>query len=127
MEGWHLNADEAACHSMADLMDRMLVAEWKPQKLIPVTVPRVMKNNRGVSWFPAPALRLRYAGDEAEADYWYIELQETELEIIAGRKRLLELNQSFLGLPKWDDDFAIRPQDRNLWDTMSLWFWTKID
>jgi hypothetical protein len=76
MEGWHLNADEAACRSMADLIDRMLVASWKPQKLIPVTVPRVMKNCPGVPWASAPALRLCYTGEEVDESYWYMQLQE---------------------------------------------------
>jgi hypothetical protein len=52
---------------------------------------------------------------------------EKALEMMAGRQRMLELKESFLGLPHWRDDFAIRPADRTLYDSMSLWFWTKID
>ena len=48
MRGWHFNADEFACVSISDLVDRMLASPWKSSKRFPISVPAVMTVNPGV-------------------------------------------------------------------------------
>jgi hypothetical protein len=138
LEGWHLNADTAACKSMADLVDRMLAAEWQTHKRIPVSVPRRMLVARWQPWEPASALLLRCPKDQVEDTFWHAELTEGNvLALTVGTAKLRDVQKSLLGLPKWKDDFALGPDvdwkrrnnhaERARFGSECLWFWTKVE
>ena len=135
MEGWHLNADEPACRSMADLVDRMLASEGEVQRRIPVSAPGRMRGAPGHRWEPATKLLLRFPNGEAEDDHWHLELREGNvLALTLGAAKLRQFKESLLSLPHWKDDYALGPDvelrrapGRERWRRECLWFWTKVE
>jgi hypothetical protein len=135
LEGWHLNADALACRSIAELIDRMLAAQWKTRRAIPVSVPGRMLVGPGHEWKPATQLLLRYPKEEVDENFWQLELAEGDtLGLTLGAKKLHQFRESLQGLPTWKDDFAIGPEvdirraaDRERWHRERLWFWTKVE
>ncbi len=139
LNGWHLNADAATCTSLIDLVDRMLGAEGKSHKRIPVIIPVQMRIGQGHPWTPVSELILRYPQGEVEDDFWQIELGEGNvLTLTVGRGKLQELRESLQGLPHGKDDFALGPTvpwesvrrskaARTRFAAECLWFWTKIE
>ena len=131
--GWHLNADKTTCESLTDLIAKMLASPWKTSKQIEVTVPKSMRNNPDRKWISASTLLLIFSREENNPDLWELKAEANLVQLTLGREKLIELQQSLVGLPDWKDDFAIGPtvnmrrvEDRKLWDAMCLWFWTKI-
>lgn len=138
LEGWHLNADAPACASMADLLDRMLSAEAKTHKRIPVSVPARMLVGQGHPWKSITEFVLCYPHGEVEEDFWQMALAAGDvLTLTLGSASLREFQESLLGLPHWKDDFALGPKasgdrrtrkdaERRFADER-LWFWTKVE
>ena len=132
MEGWHLNADEPGCRSLADLVDRMLAAEGQVERRIPVSVPH---RALGKGWEPATKLLLRYLQGEGDDNHWHLELRDGNvLALTLGAAKMRQLKDSLLGLPLWKDDFALGPDvdlrraaGRGRWNRECLWFWTKVE
>jgi hypothetical protein len=138
LDGWHLNANTMACTSIVDLVDRMLGADGKSQKRIPVSMPARMLVGPGHPWKSVSALVLRYPMGEVEDDFWHMELVEGDVvTLTVGSASLRELRQSLLNLPNWKDDFALGPKATgNRLDKRAaeirfpiecLWFWTKVE
>ena len=126
MDGWHLSAEETACRSLADLIDRILASPWPNRKRVPVQMPPTIRHVDGAPLVAAPSLTLCYPAGIAPDDHWHLRLTESALTLTVGESKLRELQRNLLGLPWWRDDFAMRPEERTLYDDMSLWFWTKI-
>lgn len=136
--GWHLSADNKACESMVDLLDRMLAVAEKSEKRIPVGVPARMFVGAGNPWQPISEFLLQYPVGEVEDDYWHMkQAGEKTLALTIGRGKLIEFKKSLSELPQWKDDFALGPTvsgnrksrkaDQQRFDAECLWFWTKVE
>ncbi len=124
--GWHLTADDTCCHSLADLIERMLAARWSSQKSLVVTPPTKevlsVPNNRGGAaiWKAVGILILRYPKDKVGDEHFSLKENGDEIILSAGRENLKLLKKWILGIPKGEGDYAIEIGQTR------LWFWWMV-
>ncbi len=124
--GWHMNSDNEGCRSLAELIDRMLKAQWSSQKLLNVTLPtaRVLcvPNNRGgeARWKAPQFLVLKYAKGKVEDDHFIFEKQENGIVLSVGRQMLEQIREGIVGILQGKGDYAIGDRDNG------LWFWWQV-
>ena len=119
--GWHLTADDDGCHSLADLIERMLSARWSSQKSLVITLPAkdvlgVPNNRNGQARWKAPALlMLKYPKDKVRDGYSSLHVNGKTIVLSAGRQKLELLKDCVLKITKGEGDYAIEIGDANLW------------
>jgi hypothetical protein len=118
--GWHLTADETFCSSFAELIGRMLVAQYGSRQSLAVTAPTKeilsIPNNRGgaAKWKSPKALILKHRKDHITDDYFSLEESEDAIIISAGRQKLELLKDCVLNIPK-NQDYSIEIGNTQLW------------
>lgn len=118
--GWHLTAEETFCTSFADLIERMLVAQYSSQQSLAVSLPTKeilsIPNNRGgeAEWKVLKNLILKHKKDQIPDDYFSLEESENTVIISAGRQKLELLKECVLKIPK-DKDYSIEIGGTQLW------------
>lgn len=119
--GWHLTADDTCCHSLVDLIERMLTARWSSHKSLVVTPPTKevlsVPNNRGgeAGWKAVRILTLKYPKDKVRDDHFSLEENGDEIILSAGRENLKLLNEWMLRISKGEGDYAIQIGETHLW------------
>ncbi len=92
--GWHLTADDACCHSLADLIERMLSARWSSQKPLVLTPPtkevlRVPNNRGGEARWKSPAgLILKYPKGKVGDEHIALETNIDTIILSVGKLKL---------------------------------------
>lgn len=130
--GWHLSADNVRANSMIDLLDRMLAAQWRSEKLLkvmppPVEVLRVANNMGGKARWESPhSMLIKYPRGKVTDDYWLLE-GNNELVFSVGQTGLRLFRYSMIRVLQKEKDFSIGPPDkmatRAEWNKMCLWLW----
>ena len=112
--GLHLTADDACCHSLADLIERMLSARWSSQKSLVVTPPTkevlsVPQNRGGEAGCKSPSnLILKYPKDKVDGEHFSLEENGHAVILSAGSRKLELLKEGVLKIPKGEGDYSIK-------------------
>jgi hypothetical protein len=120
--GWHLTADDAACVSLLDLLDRLeqlsdcVLAVTRPTAQV-LAVPNFPPL---VHWSAPKVLRLIFSREEA----WDIRSVAEEVTLMLGPAMLGELRNGIAGIPQGKGDYAIRPS--NVEPDQELWLWWMV-
>lgn len=119
--GWHFAADEAVCRAFADLIQRMLDAQYNCQKALTITAPtkeilRIPNNQGGEARWSSPhTLIIKHQKDKTPDDYAALEDSAGTVTISAGRRSLDLLKVCVLKIIEGENDYAIEIGNTELW------------
>ncbi|HVE57460.1 MAG TPA: hypothetical protein VNB22_11575 [Pyrinomonadaceae bacterium] len=121
--GWNLTADKTFCDSFADLIQRMLVAQYNCQQPLMITLPTKkilgVPNNQGgqAGWKSPKTIVLKHLKDKIADDYFFFEESENTAILAVGRQNLELLKGCVLKISEGKGDYSIEI------GSTQLWFW----
>lgn len=113
---WNIAADDAACDSLLDLLDRMNAAKWPSQRALALVKPERTATNAPVRQAVfASELILKNRKGSGPDDFWLLEAKGTTVTLTVGPSRLQQLRDAVTDMKNGGGDYAIGCEQSPLW------------